>query len=91
MGSTEVDLHDPRLLEMVTAKCHFQEADYGEYADPNASGAAFCHFATLILMVLLLLRYALTVGNADEDDISTFFSVSTIVNLSLLVTSMISL
>ncbi|CAI9757540.1 unnamed protein product [Fraxinus pennsylvanica] len=49
---------------------------YDEYADSSASGAAFCRFATLILMALLLLRHALTIRNGDsdtdDDDIFTF-------------------
>lgn len=77
VGSTQVDLHDPRLLAMAAAERRLQEADYDEYAASSASGAAFCRSAALILMALLLLRHALTVGNADEDedDISTFFSL----------------
>lgn len=77
VGGTQVDLNDPRLLAMAAAERRLLESDYNEYADSNASGAAFCRSAALILMALLLLRHALTVGNADEDedDISTFFSL----------------
>ncbi|MCD7458016.1 hypothetical protein HAX54_036949 [Datura stramonium] len=77
VGGTQVDLHDPRLLAMAAAERRLLEADYDEYSDSNASGAAFCRSAALILMALLLLRHALTIGNADEDedDISTFFSL----------------
>ncbi|KAK4370889.1 hypothetical protein RND71_010364 [Anisodus tanguticus] len=77
VGGTQVDLHDPRLLAMAAAERRLLEADYDEYADSNASGAAFCRSAALILMALLLLRHA--IGNADEDededDVSTFFSL----------------
>ncbi|KAF3640439.1 putative gibberellin-regulated protein 6-like [Capsicum annuum] len=77
VGGAQVDLNDPRLLAMAAAERRLLDADYDEYADSNASGAAFCRSAALILMALLLLRHALTVGNGeeDEDDISTFFSL----------------
>ncbi|CAN4099379.1 unnamed protein product [Withania somnifera] len=77
VGGTQVDINDPRLLAISAAEHHLLEADYDEYTDSNASGAAFCRSAALILMALLLLRHALTFGNADEDedDISTFFSL----------------
>ncbi|KAL2515923.1 RING/FYVE/PHD zinc finger superfamily protein [Forsythia ovata] len=68
IAGTPVDLHDPRLLAMAGAERHLLEADYDEYADSSASGAAFCRSATLILMALLLLRHALTIGNGDSDD-----------------------
>lgn len=71
-----LDLHDPRLLAMTAAERHFLEAEYDEYADTNASGAAFCRSAALILMALLLLRHALILNNGDaDDDASTFFSI----------------
>ncbi|XP_043724535.1 uncharacterized protein LOC122671405 isoform X2 [Telopea speciosissima] len=74
--SAPLDLHDPRLLAMAAAERHFLEAEYDEYAATNASGAAFCRSAALILMALLLLRHALTITNADRaDDASTFFSL----------------
>ncbi|KAL2492971.1 RING/FYVE/PHD zinc finger superfamily protein [Abeliophyllum distichum] len=75
IAGTPVDLHDPRLLAMAGAERHLLEADYDEYADSSASGAAFCRSATLILMALLLLRHALTIGNGDsnnDDDVSAF-------------------
>ncbi|XP_009587066.1 uncharacterized protein [Nicotiana tomentosiformis] len=77
VGGTQIDLHDPRLLAMAAAERRLLDADYDEYADSNASGAAFCRSAALILMALLLLRHALTIGNADEDedDVSVFFSL----------------
>ncbi|XP_008784037.1 uncharacterized protein LOC103703101 [Phoenix dactylifera] len=71
-----LDLHDHRILAMATAQRHFLEAEYDDYADTNASGAAFCRSAALILMALLLLRHALTITNGDEDDdASTIFSL----------------
>lgn len=71
-----LDLNDPRLLAMAAAERHLLEAEYDEYADSNANGAAFCRSAALILMALLLLRHALTVTNPDgDDDVSTFFSL----------------
>ncbi|XP_058096482.1 uncharacterized protein LOC131242096 [Magnolia sinica] len=76
ISGTPLDLHDPRLLAMAAAERHFLEAEYDEYAATNASGAAFCRSAALILMALLLLRHALTITNADgDDDASTFFSL----------------
>ncbi|KAK6922019.1 Protein of unknown function DUF3675 [Dillenia turbinata] len=78
ISGTPLDLHDPRLLAMAEAERHFLEAEYDEYAATNASGAAFCRSAALILMALLLLRHALTVtdGDSDEDDETTaFFSL----------------
>eukprot|EP00262_Sarcandra_glabra_P002428 TRINITY_DN12721_c0_g1_i1.p1 TRINITY_DN12721_c0_g1~~TRINITY_DN12721_c0_g1_i1.p1 ORF type:complete len:297 (+),score=47.83 TRINITY_DN12721_c0_g1_i1:180-1070(+) len=72
------DARDPRLWAMAAAERHFLEAEYDEYASNNASGAAFCRSAALILMALLLLRHALTITNADrdqDDDASTIFSL----------------
>ncbi|KAJ8773727.1 hypothetical protein K2173_006377 [Erythroxylum novogranatense] len=76
ISGTPVDLRDPRLLAIAEAERHFLENEYEEYAASNASGAAFCRSAALILMALLLLRHALTVSDADsDDDASTFFSL----------------
>ncbi|XP_068305548.1 uncharacterized protein [Pyrus communis] len=77
ISGTPLDLRDPRLLAMAAAERHILEAEYDEYADTNASGAAFCRSAALILMALLLLRHALTLpnGDGDDDDASTFFSL----------------
>jgi hypothetical protein len=74
-GAT-LDLRGPRLSAMAAAERHLLEADYDEYADTNANGAAFCRSAALILMALLLLRHALSLTNGhDKDDASTFFSL----------------
>ncbi|KAL9438569.1 hypothetical protein AB3S75_024277 [Citrus x aurantiifolia] len=77
VSGAPLDLHDPRLVAMAAAERHLLDAEYDEYADTNASGAAFCRSAALILMALLLLRHALTLTNSDdgEDDASTFFSL----------------
>lgn len=76
ISGTPLDLRDPRLLAMAEAERHFLEAEYDEYAASNASGAAFCRSAALILMALLLLRHALTITDPDEDDdMSAFFSL----------------
>ncbi|XP_010044749.2 uncharacterized protein LOC104433635 isoform X1 [Eucalyptus grandis] len=77
ISGTPLDLRDPRLLALAEAERHFLEADYDEYAASNASGAAFCRSAALILMALLLLRHALTIPDDDggDDDTSTYFSV----------------
>ncbi|XP_056166183.1 uncharacterized protein LOC115672089 isoform X1 [Syzygium oleosum] len=77
ISGTPLDLRDPRLLALAEAERHFLEADYDEYAASNASGAAFCRSAALILMALLLLRHALTIPDDDggDDDASTYFSL----------------
>ncbi|GMP58292.1 hypothetical protein CsSME_00022008 [Camellia sinensis var. sinensis] len=80
ISGTPLDLNDPRLLAMAEAERHFLEAEYDDYAATNASGAAFCRSAALILMALLLLRHAMTVTDPDadaegDDDVSTFFSL----------------
>ncbi|CAN4088461.1 unnamed protein product [Withania somnifera] len=77
VAGAQLDLHDPRLLAMAAAERHLLEADYDEYADSSASGAAFCRSAALVLMALLLLRHAVTIGNGDgdDDDVSAFFSL----------------
>ncbi|KAK7855783.1 putative e3 ubiquitin ligase sud1 [Quercus suber] len=76
ISGTPLDLRDPRLLAMAAAERHLLEAEYDDYADTNASGAAFCRSAALILMALLLLRHALSLTNAEgDDDASTFFSL----------------
>lgn len=46
---TPLDLRDPRLLAIAEAERHFLEAEYDEYAASNASGAAFCRSAALIV------------------------------------------
>lgn len=48
---TPLDLRDPRLLAMAEAERHFLEAEYDEYAATNASGAAFCRSAALIVSI----------------------------------------
>ncbi|XVF43119.1 hypothetical protein PTKIN_Ptkin02bG0014900 [Pterospermum kingtungense] len=76
ISGTPLDLRDPRLLAIAEAERQFLEAEYDEYAASNASGAAFCRSAALILIALLLLRHALTVPDADtDDDVSAFFSL----------------
>nr|XP_025639076.1 uncharacterized protein LOC112734090 isoform X2 [Arachis hypogaea] len=76
ISGTPLDLRDPRLLAIAEAERQFLEAEYDGYAASNASGAAFCRSAALILMALLLLRHALSVTDEDaDDDPSTFFSL----------------
>ncbi|KAH7515948.1 hypothetical protein FEM48_Zijuj10G0082500 [Ziziphus jujuba var. spinosa] len=75
ISGTPVEL-DPRLLAIAEAERHFLEAEYDDYAASNASGAAFCRAAALILMALLLLRHAWNVSDDDADDeTSAFFSL----------------
>ncbi|KAL9227361.1 hypothetical protein vseg_003057 [Gypsophila vaccaria] len=77
IAGAPLDLNDPRLLAMAAAERRLLEAEYDEYADTNANGAAFCRSAALILMALLLLRHTLYITDPDdgEDDVSTFFSL----------------
>ncbi|XP_039046938.1 uncharacterized protein LOC120187245 [Hibiscus syriacus] len=76
ISGAPLDLRDPQIIAVAAAERHLLEADYDEYADTNASGAAFCRSVVLILMALLLLRHALylTAGDGD-DDASAFFSL----------------
>lgn len=76
ISGASLDLRDPRLA-LAEAERHFLETDYDEYAASNASGAAFCRSAALILMGLLLLRHALTIPDDDggDDDASIYFSL----------------
>ncbi|GER49493.1 RING/FYVE/PHD zinc finger superfamily protein [Striga asiatica] len=79
ISGTPLDMHDPRLLAIAEAERQLFEADYDDYNGTNASGAAFCRSAALILMALLLLRHALSItddGNGDgDDDASAFLSL----------------
>jgi Protein of unknown function (DUF3675) len=50
---TPLDLHDPRILAVAAAQRRLLEAEYDEYAATNASGAAFCRSAALIVSSLL--------------------------------------
>ncbi|GMY25997.1 isoform 2 of probable e3 ubiquitin ligase sud1 [Fagus crenata] len=78
ISGTPLDLSDPRILAIAEAERTFLEAEYDEYAASNASGAAFCRSAALILIALLLLRHALTItdpDSGDDEDTSTFFSL----------------
>ncbi|EEE68755.1 hypothetical protein OsJ_27447 [Oryza sativa Japonica Group] len=68
---TAFDLHDPRIIAM--AQNHIMEADYDDYSVTNASSAAFCRSAALILMALLVLRHVLVLTDEDEDDASSMF------------------
>ncbi|XP_039069284.1 uncharacterized protein LOC120215786 [Hibiscus syriacus] len=72
-----LNLRDPRLLAIADAERQFLETEYDEYAALNASGAAFCRSAALVLMALLLLHHAFDVPDADSDeDVYTVFSAS---------------
>ncbi|KVH98851.1 Protein of unknown function DUF3675 [Cynara cardunculus var. scolymus] len=71
LAGTPLDLNDPRVLAMA-AERRLLETDYDEYEDNSASGALFCRSAAIILMALLLLRHALTIGDGDSDDDDPF-------------------
>ncbi|XP_059317356.1 uncharacterized protein LOC132067948 isoform X2 [Lycium ferocissimum] len=77
ISGTPLDLHDPRLLAIAEAERQLLEAEYDDYNSANASGAAFCRSAALILMALLLLRHALpmTDTDGDDEDPTAFFSL----------------
>ncbi|KAF3632137.1 putative late blight resistance protein -like protein R1C-3-like isoform X1 [Capsicum annuum] len=77
ISGTPLDLHDPRVLAIAEAEHQLLEAEYEDYNSANASGAAFCRSAALILMALLLLRHALpmTDTDGDDDDPTAFFSL----------------
>lgn len=49
ISGAPLDLHDPRLLAMAAAERHLLEAEYDDYANTSASGAAFCRSAALIV------------------------------------------
>ncbi|KAL0917038.1 hypothetical protein M5K25_012078 [Dendrobium thyrsiflorum] len=73
---TSIDLRDPRILAMAAAQRRFLEAQYDDDDDAtNASGATFCRSAALILMALFLLRHALSMTTAGDDDASSYFSI----------------
>lgn len=78
LNGTPLDLNDPRLLAMAAAERNLMDAEYDEYEDTSANGASFCRSAALILMALLLMRHALTIGDGDDDDdddASAFFAL----------------
>ncbi|KAK1413753.1 hypothetical protein QVD17_35533 [Tagetes erecta] len=76
ISGTPMDLNDPRLLAIAEAERQLFEAEYEDYNASNASGAAFCRSAVLILMALLLLRHAVTVPESEGDeDVSTFLTL----------------
>ncbi|KAD4385313.1 hypothetical protein E3N88_25481 [Mikania micrantha] len=78
LSGTPLDLNDPRVLAMASAEQRLVESDYDEYEDTNASGASLCRSVAIILMALLLLRHALTIGDGDsddDDDPSVFFAL----------------
>ncbi|KAL8227546.1 hypothetical protein R6Q57_015130 [Mikania cordata] len=78
ISGTPMDLNDPRLLAIAEAERWFLEAEYEDYNASNASGAAFCRSAVLILMALLLLRHAVTLpesGGDGDEDVSTFLTL----------------
>ncbi|KAK1427204.1 hypothetical protein QVD17_15887 [Tagetes erecta] len=74
---TPLDLNDPRFLAMAAAERNLLDTDYDGYEDTSVNGASFCRSAALILMALLLLRHALTIGDGDDDDddASAFFAL----------------
>ncbi|KAI3504659.1 hypothetical protein L1887_26302 [Cichorium endivia] len=80
IDGTPVDLHDPRVLAMAATEQRLLENTYNDYEDNSTSAASFCRSAAIILMALLLLRHALTIGygdsdDNDDDDPSAFFAL----------------
>ncbi|KAF8391084.1 hypothetical protein HHK36_023384 [Tetracentron sinense] len=78
ISAAPVKLHEPCLLAMAVAECRFLEAEYDKYATTNASGAAFSHSATLILMTLLLLRHALMLNRFSSFGLMVFYCRATL-------------
>ncbi|GMH15303.1 hypothetical protein Nepgr_017144 [Nepenthes gracilis] len=68
ISGNPLELHGPSLFATAEAEHQFFEAEYDGFAATNASGAALCRSAALILIALLLLRHAINVPDADEDD-----------------------
>lgn len=55
ISGTPLDLHDPRLLAIAEAERQFLEAEYDDYNNTNASGAAFCRSAALIVSLVIFI------------------------------------
>ena len=51
ISGAPLDLHDPRLLAIAEAERQLLEAEYDDYSSTNASGAAFCRSAALIVSI----------------------------------------
>ncbi|KAJ7557898.1 hypothetical protein O6H91_04G014400 [Diphasiastrum complanatum] len=67
-GAPQSDFH---VLAITAAE------EYGEFAAVNASAAACCRSAALVLMAILLLRHAFAMASArGDEDASTIFAVS---------------
>lgn len=49
ISGTPFDPRDPRNLAIAAAERRLLEAEYSEYAENSASGAAFCRSAALIV------------------------------------------
>lgn len=49
ISETPFDPRDPRNLAIAAAQQQLLEAEYGEYAENSANGAAFCRSAALIV------------------------------------------
>ncbi|KAL4569519.1 hypothetical protein LXL04_025158 [Taraxacum kok-saghyz] len=77
MDETTIDIGE--AWQISEADRQYLEAEYDDYNSTNASGAAFCRSAVLILMALLLLRHASSVPDSDTDgsdeDASTFLTL----------------
>ena len=58
VSGSQLELNDPRLLAMAAAERHLLEAEYDEYADSNANGAAFFRSAALIVSWLDCILHA---------------------------------
>lgn len=63
-----LDLHDPRLLAIAEAERRYLESEYVEYTASNASGAAFCRSAALIVSLKLLDKFLTSVSNPSAWD-----------------------
>jgi len=76
--AAEQRLMESEYDDLAIAERHLLETGYDEYAATNARGHAFCRFAALTLLALLLFRHALDTDSGtedEEDEVSTFFSI----------------
>ncbi|CAN6485413.1 unnamed protein product [Victoria cruziana] len=75
-----IDLHDPHILAIAAAEHRLLQAEYEDYAVANTTGIGVCRSVALALMLLLLVRHALSLTR-DSGFLQESF---TVFNVSLL-------
>jgi len=75
VSGSQLDLNDPRLLAMAAAERRLLEAEYDEYADSNANGAAFFRSAALIVSWLNCILHAVYIVKDDSNVVLPSFLV----------------